>query len=121
MNEAKFVINEEVLPTPSSIKVSIEDLDSEGSMRPVSTGIMDRDVIRQGMLSFELSYNLNEFQDVMKILKMTKPKDFEVELYLPDHGLRGTLRMYSAKKGYEYVKTQSGLKATAFTLSLIEC
>ncbi|MEF9840334.1 MAG: hypothetical protein RR791_05210, partial [Lachnospiraceae bacterium] len=111
MDEAKFVIDGVLLPTPSSVKVNIEDLDSEGSMRPVSTGIMDRDVIRQGMISFELSYNLSDFPDVMKILNMTKPKDFNVELFIPSHGLRGTLKMYSAKKAYEYKATQNGLKA----------
>lgn len=121
MDEAKFLINGEALPTPSNIKVNIEDLDTEASMRPVTTGIMDRDVLRQGMLVLELSYNLNTFPDVMKILKMTKPKTFSVELYVPELGLRGTMQMYSAKKAYEYKRTQNGLKATAFTLRLTEC
>lgn len=121
MNEAQFKIDGKVLPTPSSIKVNIEDLDTEGSMRPVTTGVMDRDVLRQGVLSLELSYNLSSFPDVMKILNMTKPKDFQVELYIPDHALRGTMKMYSAKKSYEYKATQNGLKATSFTLNLTEC
>lgn len=121
MNEAKIVINGEELPTPSSITVSIEDLDSEGSFRPVATGILDRDVLRQGMISLDLSYNLSTFVDVMKILKMTKPKDFNVELYLPEHGIRGILKMYSSKKGYVYKRVQSGLKPSTFNLRLIEC
>lgn len=121
MEEAKIIIGNEVLPTPSSINVSIEDLDSEASFRPISTGVLERDVIRQGMLALDLSYNLSTFNDVMKILKMTKPKDFNVELYLPEFGIRGTLKMYSSKKSYQYKRVQGGLKPSAFTLRLVEC
>lgn len=121
MDEAKILIDGEVLPTPSAIKVSIEDLDTEGSIRPIATGILHREVLRQGMLALELSYNLSTFDDVMKILKMTKQKDFKVSLYLPEFGLRGEMKMYAAKKGYEYIKTSSGLKASAFSVKLTEC
>lgn len=121
MEETKILIDGVELPTPSSIKVFIEDLDTEGSIRPVSTGILDRDVLRTNMLSLELTWNLSEFTDVLKILEMTKPKDFSAELYIPDHGIRGTKKMYSSKKGYDYVRTQAGLKAKSFNLKLIEC
>lgn len=120
-NEAKFLINGEKLPTPSEIKVDIEDLDTEGSMRPIATGVMNREVLRQGMLIFSLTYALKDFPDVMKILKMTKPKDFAVELYLPEHGLRGTITAYASKKSYSYKRTQSGLKAESFSLKITEC
>lgn len=121
MGEEKIIINGEELPTPSSIKVSIEDLDTDGSMRSIATGVLHREVLRQGVLSIDIGYNLNTFTDVMKILKMTQPKDFQVELYLPGHGIRGEMKMYSSKKGYEYKRTQAGLKASAFSFKLTQC
>lgn len=118
-DEALIKINGVALPTPSEIKVDIQDLDGE-SVRPIATGILRRNRIRANMLKVTLTWNLNTFVDVMNILKMVTPAEFSVELYIPDHGIRGTKTMYAGNKGYNYVKTKTGLKAKSFSFALIE-
>lgn len=114
-DEAKIKINGTLIPTPSEISVEINDLDSD-SVRPVSTGILRRNRIRSNMLKITCTYKLNTFTDVMNILKVLTP----AELYIPDHGIRGTKKMYASNKKYNYKRVQSGLKADSFSFSLIE-
>ena len=118
-DEALIKVNGVALPTPSDIKVEIQDLDGE-SVRPVSTGILRRNRIRSNMLKITLTWNLNTFVDVMNILSMVTPAEFSTELYIPDHGIRGTKTMYAGNKSYNYVKTKTGLKAKSFSFALIE-
>lgn len=119
MDEAKIIIDGEVLPTPSDIKVEIQDLDGE-SVRPVSTGILRRNRIRSNMLKVTLTWNINPMSDIMSILKTVTPSEFAAELYIPDHGIRGTKRMYAGNKNYNYIRTKEGLKAKSFSFALIE-
>lgn len=118
-DEAKIKINGTLIPTPSEISVEINNLDSD-SVRPVSTGILRRNRIRSNMLKITCTYKLNTFTDVMNILKVLTPAEFTAELYIPDHGIRGTKKMYASNKKYNYKRVQSGLKADSFSFSLIE-
>lgn len=118
-DEALIKIEGVALPTPSDIKVEIQDLDSD-SVRPISTGKLRRNKIRSNMLKVTLTWNLNTFVDVMNILTIITPSTFNTELYIPDHGIRGTREMYAGNKGYNYVRTKTGLKAKSFSFALIE-
>ena len=118
-NEALIKIDGVALPTPSGVKVEIQDLDGE-SVRPISTGILRRNRIRSDMLKVTLTWNLNTFVDVMNILKTVTPSEFNTELYIPDHGIRGVKRMYAGNKSYNYIRTKQGLKAKSFSFALIE-
>ena len=100
-DEAKIKINGTLIPTPSEISVEINDLDSD-SVRPVSTGVLRRNRIRSNMLKITCTYKLNTFTDVMNILKVLTPAEFTAELYIPDHGIRGTKKMYASNKKYNY-------------------
>ncbi len=118
-DEAKIKVNGVLLPTPSDIKVEIQDLDGD-SIRPIATGVLRRCRIRSNMLKITLTWKLNTFVDVMSILSAITPVDFSVELYIPDHGIRGTKKMYAGNKSYNYIRTKTGLKAQSFSFSLIE-
>ena len=118
-NEALIKINGVALPTPSDIKVEIQDLDGE-SVRPVATGILRRNRIRANMLKVTLTWNLNTFVDIMSILNAVTPVEFNTELYIPDHGIRGIKKMYAGNKNYNYIRTKEGLKAKSFSFALIE-
>ena len=72
------------------------------------------------MLKITLTWNLNTFVDVMSILNAVTPSQFATELYIPDHGIRGTKTMYAGNKSYNYIKTKAGLKAQSFSFALIE-
>lgn len=118
-NEALIKIDGVALPAPSDIKVEIQDLDGE-SVRPVATGVLRRNRIRANMLKVTLTWNLNTFVDVMSILNTVTPVEFNAELYIPDHGIRGTKKMYAGNKNYNYIRTKEGLKAKSFSFALIE-
>lgn len=118
-DEALIKINGAALPTPSGIKVEIQDLDGE-SVRPVATGILRRNRIRSNMLKVTLTWNLNTFVDIMGILNTVTSAEFNAELYIPDHGVRGTKKMYAGNKNYNYIRTKTGLKAKSFSFALIE-
>ena len=110
-DEAKIKVNGVLLPTPSDISVEIQDLDGD-SIRPIATGVLRRNRIRSNMLKVTLTWNLKTFVDVMSILN--------AELYIPDHGIRGTKKMYAGNKKFNYVRTKVGLKAQSFSFALIE-
>ena len=116
-DEAKIKVNGVLLPTPSDISVEIQDLDGD-SVRPIATGVLRRNRIRSNMLKVTLTWNLKTFVDVMSILNAVTPTEFNVELYIPDHGIIGTKKMYAGNKKYNYIKT--GLKAQSFSFALIE-
>lgn len=118
-DEAKIVINGVALPTPSEIKVEIQDLDGE-SIRPVVTGVLRRNRLRANILKVTLTWNINPMSDIMSILKTVTPSEFTAELYIPDHGIRGTKQMYAGNKNYNYIRTKEGLKAKSFSFALIE-
>lgn len=118
-DEALIKINGISLPTPSDFKVEIQDLDGE-SVRPIATGILRRNRIRANMLKVTLTWNLNTFVDIMNILNTVAPAEFNAELYIPDHGIRGTKKMYAGNKSYNYISTKKGLKAKSFSFALIE-
>ena len=101
-DEAKIKVNGVLLPTPSDINVEIQDLDGD-SVRPITTGVLRRNRIRTNMLKITLTWNLKTFVDVMNILNIVSPKEFNAELYIPDHGIRGTKKMYAGNKKYNYV------------------
>ena len=117
-DEAKIKVNGVLLPTPSDISVEIQDLDGD-SVRPIATGVLRRNRIRSNMLKVTLTWNLKTFVDVMSILNAVTP-EFNVELYIPDHGIIGTKKMYAGNKKYNYIKTKTGLKAQSFSFALIE-
>lgn len=118
-DEALIKINGVALPTPSNVKIEIQDLDGE-SVRPVATGILRRNRIRSNMLKATLTWNINTMTDVMNILNIVTPSEFTAELYIPDHGIRGTKKMYAGNKNYNYIRTKAGLKAKSFSFALIE-
>ena len=118
-DEAKIKVNGVLLPTPSDINVEIQDLDGD-SVRPITTGVLRRNRIRTNMLKITLTWNLKTFVDVMNILNIVSPKEFNAELYIPDHGIRGTKKMYAGNKKYNYVRTKTGLKVQSFSFPLIE-
>lgn len=118
-DEAKIKVNGVLLPTPSDISVEIQDLDGD-SIRPIATGVLWRNRIRSNMLKVTLTWNLKTFVDVMSILNAVTPAEFNVELYIPDHGIRGTKKMYAGNKKFNYVRTKVGLKAQSFSFALIE-
>lgn len=118
-DEAKIIIDGAVLPAPSDIKVEIQDLDGE-SVRPVATGVLRRNRIRANMLKVTLTWNINPMTDVMSILNAVTPSEFSAELYIPDHGIRATRKMYAGNKSYNYIRTKEGLKAKSFSFALIE-
>ena len=118
-DEAKIKVNGTELPTPSEISVEISDLDSD-SVRPVSTGILRRNRIRANMLKVALTYKITPLTDVMSLLKALTPSTFTCELYIPDHGIRGTKTMYAGNKKYNYKRVKTGIKAESFSVSLIE-
>ena len=118
-NEALIKINGAALPAPSDIKVEVQDLDGE-SVRPVATGVLRRNRIRANMLKVTLTWNINPMSDVMSILNAVTPSEFDAELYIPDHGIRATKKMYAGNKNYNYIRTKEGLKAKSFSFALIE-
>ena len=59
-DEALIKINGVALPTPSYIKVDIQDLDGE-SVRPVATGILEETEYVLNMLKVTLTWNLKHF------------------------------------------------------------
>lgn len=118
-NQALIKVNGVALPTPSDIKVEIQDLDGE-SVRPIATGVLRRNRIRSNMLKVTLTWNLNTFPDILNILTLIAPSEFIAELYIPDHGIRGTKKMYAGNKSYNYINTKKGLKAKSFSFALIE-
>lgn len=118
-DEALIKVDGVALPTPSDIKVEIQDLDGE-SVRPVSTGVLRRNRIRSNMLKITLTWNLNTFVDVMSILNAVSASTFKTELYIPDHGIRDVKTMYAGTKSYNYIRTKTGLKTKSFSFALIE-
>jgi len=108
------------LPTPSSYSVSLEDLDSGGSIRIITTGKLIRSRIRAEILKISLTYNLTDTPDILKILRMIKPTTFKVLLYLPNEGLNGTIEMYANQKQYNYKRVSTGIKADSFSFDLTE-
>ena len=118
-DEAKIKVNGTALPTPSEISVEISDLDSD-SVRPVSTGVLRRNRIRANMLKVTLTYKITPLTDVMSLLKALTPSTFTCELYIPDHCIRGTKKMYAGNKKYNYKRVKTGIKAESFSVSLIE-
>ena len=118
-DEAKIKANGVLLPTPSDISVEIQDLDGD-SVRPIATGVLRRNRIRSNMLKVTLTWNLKTFVDVVSILNAVTPTEFNVELYIPDHGIRGTKKMYAGNKKYNYIRTKTGLKVQSFSFALIE-
>lgn len=120
MDEIKIMINGEELPIPSNYSVSLEDLDSDGSIRIITTGRLIRSRIRSEVIKISLSYNLNEMTDVFTILKMIRPATFTASLFLPQYGIVGEIEMYANKKGYDYIHTTNGMKAQSFSFDLTE-
>lgn len=120
MSKVSIRIGGVALPPPSSYEVSFEDLDSDKTKRYIESGKMRRKRVRSEVMKISLVYNLKEMQDILSIIKLIRPQTYQVELYLPNEGIVGTLEMYSNKKKFNYINTATGHKAQSFSFDMTE-
>lgn len=107
------------LPTPSSFKVSYEDMETDG-IRPIITGILKRNRIRARVATYELSWLLRDLPDTKQIFDMLEPVTVSVEAYDYRTNTYVTKTMYCSSCEYEYIRTAEGMKAQALSASLVE-
>ena len=112
-------INGQKLPSPSFYKPNYEDLDAEG-IRPITTGILKRNRIREKVLKVELKWNLNDMSVIESIADMVKDETLSVEIYDVTKKSTVTKEMYCSNYGYEYIRTMNGIKASGYAVNLIE-
>lgn len=118
MDDLTILIGGEEIPSPISIKYDIEDIDGK-SLRDIKRAILDRNVIRQGALKILLSYSCNSPDDIMKILRLTKPKEFRVTALDPNTFENAEFVMYSAKKSFQPIAL-NGIWCKGLALTLTE-
>lgn len=107
------------LPTPSSIKISREDLDSEG-IRPITTGILKRNRIRAAVVKIELSWLFVDSTILSTILNMIAAETFTVEYWDDRTASRVTGRFYAGPNSYTYVRLPNSIEGTNFAVNLVE-
>lgn len=104
-----------VLPDPSSLSVSTQDLDSPDTTRN-ELGILQRDRIRGGMYKIELEFNVKKGSEIQEIeATLTKPK-FSVTFMDTEGPI--TKEMYAGDKSKHMDKYIEGVpEATRWTMT----
>lgn len=116
----RIKVNGVLLPTPSEINVSYEDLDSEDSTRNLIDGVLDRSVIRYGVMKIELVFLLNDRSNMAMIMNQIKPKHLNVELYDWMNQVIATKQMYAGPKKFGIVRANGKFKGQGLQFSLTE-
>lgn len=98
-------INGVSLPPPSSLKVSMQDLDSEGTTRN-ERGVLQRDRIREGVYKIELTFNAKKGSEIQIIESAIKPAKLSVTF--PSTTGMITKQMYVGDRTKEVVLYNGG-------------
>jgi len=113
-------ISGEVIPSSFiDLKYDIEDLDVD-SIRDINNGILDRNRIRQGVFKLNITYAITGLEDIQKVLRLTEPVEFQVEILNLRTLTRTTHTMYCAKKSTQLVKHEKAW-TKGLSFSLTEC
>lgn len=94
------------LPHPSSLTVSMQDLDSNDTTRN-ERGVLQRDRVRAGVYKIELSFNAkkgNEIQIIESAIRNSK-----LSVTFPDTTGRITKQMYVGDRNKEVVLYNGGV------------
>lgn len=123
MNEVevvRFKIDGVLIPTPSETNITYEDLDSEDSTRNLITGVLERSVIRYGVMKIDLIFLLQDKPNIATILNAVKPKHIVVEAYDWQNQLIETKKMYATSRKLGVVWSNGKYKGKGLQFSLIE-
>lgn len=101
--DIELIIDGVHLPSPVSVEPSLEDLDSEDSLRDVKTGTMHRARIAHDKLSLSVEFGLNTPGDLQTILTVVAPIEFTLNWIDFHTGLRKNYTCYCAKKQMKLV------------------
>lgn len=94
------------LPSPSTLKVSMQDLDSPDTTRN-EVGVLQRDRVRGGVYKIELSFNVKRGSDIQIVESAIQNASLEVTF--PDTTGRITKTMYAGDRSKEVILYNNGV------------
>ncbi len=118
--DIRITANGVELPAPISIDSELSDLDSDTTIRSITTGTLRRNVIRTDMLKLTLKYGLQEMAQVHSILGCLPAPNFTVTLFDIKSGERQTKTMYTGNRKFTYKVAGDTVMLDALSFSLIE-
>lgn len=105
------------LPSPTSITVNTNDLDSENTKRAEGTGVMVRERIRAGV--YQLSYGWEQLTDaeLTTIVNAISPEEVNVKFW---YGGYKQAKMYAAEGKAEMTSSPKGEPRWSYSCSFTE-
>lgn len=81
-----YKINNVNVPSNSSLRVNISDLDNKNGTGRTESGYAFRDRIRSGVRQLEVGYTMLDDDEIATVLNATSPEFFEVDYVDPWKG-----------------------------------
>ena len=119
-NDIKILVNGIALPESAQISIEYSDLDSDTSIRPITTGILRRNPIRKNIMKITVKCVIEDFDEVNNMLSKLTATQFPVVLYDNVSKSRKTKTMYAGNKKLDYKVVGARIMTSGFSFNLIE-
>ena len=119
---AMLLIDNVEMPTPSTFKIGLNDLDSNEAGRDIS-GNLHRDVIGMNFRTIELSWKTMTRPDLQKLLKAVSKESFKVTYRDPIQDKMITKTMYAGDRKidmYNYIIDKGQPLWTDITMNFVQ-
>lgn len=104
---AILTIGGAAMPEPSSITVTVHDLDSDSTKRN-ENGVLQRDRIREGVRTLSCKWSALSSSDASVIMQAIHPASFYVNYYDMETASNNTITAYSGDRSCERVASPLG-------------
>ncbi|MCI9523595.1 MAG: hypothetical protein HFF01_00905 [Erysipelotrichaceae bacterium] len=119
-NDIKIMINGSELPESAQVSIEYSDLDSDASIRPITTGILRRNPIRKNIMKITIKCVLEDFDKVNEILSKVSDTQFSVVVYDNISKTRKNKTMYAGNRKFDYKVVGARIMIGGFSFNLIE-
>lgn len=119
-NDIKILVNGSALPESAQISIEYSDLDSDTTIRPITTGILRRNPIRKNIMKITVKCVIEDFDIVNDILSKVTATQFPVVVYNNITKNRVTKTMYAGNKKFDYKVVGAKIMTNGFSFNLIE-
>ena len=117
---ANFKLNGVLVKTPSSLQISYQDIDTDGTFRSLS-GYMCRDRVRSNIVKLQVSWKYLTEEEAKKILNNIDGVFFEVSYFDPSKKSQQTKTMYVGDRTINVYSYRNGKSEyTDLSFNLIE-
>ena len=120
MSSGNFKLNGVLVKAPSSLQISYQSIDGDGSFRSL-TGYMCRDRIRDNIVKLQVSWKYTTTDEANEILNAISGVFFPVSFYNPQTGKYDTRTMYVGDRSINVFSYRNeNIEYTDLSFNLIE-